>query len=64
MIKNSPLIMTAGWVVLCLAIVLGSAAMIATPGEAPFSVPMPGNYIAMQKGVTDGMGAPWEAGDS
>lgn len=42
MIKNSPLIMAAGWVVLCLAVVLGSAAMIATPGEAPFSVPIPG----------------------
>ncbi len=24
-------------------------------------VPMPDNYMAMQKGVTDGMGAPWEA---
>ncbi|MBW2583116.1 MAG: TRAP transporter substrate-binding protein, partial [Deltaproteobacteria bacterium] len=30
-------------------------------GAVPVSVPMPGNYMAMQKGVTDGMGAPWDA---
>lgn len=30
-------------------------------GGVPVSVPMPDNYMAMQKGVTDGMGAPWEA---
>jgi len=30
-------------------------------GGVPMSVPMPENYIAMQKGVTDGMGAPWDA---
>jgi len=30
-------------------------------GGVPISVPMPGNYMALQKGVTDGMGAPWEA---
>ncbi len=24
-------------------------------------VPMPDNYMSMQKGVIDGMGAPWEA---
>ena len=30
-------------------------------GGVPVSVPMPDNYIALQKGVTDGMGAPWEA---
>jgi len=30
-------------------------------GAVPASVPMPGNYMAMQKGVTDGMGAPWDA---
>jgi TRAP-type C4-dicarboxylate transport system substrate-binding protein len=30
-------------------------------GAVPVSVPMPENYMAMQKGVTDGMGAPWDA---
>ncbi len=30
-------------------------------GGVPMMIPMPGNYIALQKGVTDGMGAPWEA---
>lgn len=30
-------------------------------GGVPMMIPMPGNYIALQKGVIDGMGAPWEA---
>ena len=38
-----------------------STEMMKALGGVPVSVPMPGNYIAMQKGVTDGMGAPWEA---
>lgn len=38
-----------------------STEMMKLLGGVPVSVPMPGNYIAMQKGVTDGMGAPWEA---
>lgn len=38
-----------------------STEMMKRLGGVPVSVPMPGNYIAMQKGVTDGMGAPWEA---
>ena len=33
-------------------------------GGVPVSVPMPDNYMALQKGVTDGMGAPWEAVNS
>ena len=35
--------------------------MMKALGGVPISVPMPGNYQALQKGVTDGMGAPWEA---
>jgi TRAP-type C4-dicarboxylate transport system substrate-binding protein len=27
----------------------------------PMMIPMPDNYISLQKGVIDGMGAPWEA---
>jgi len=38
-----------------------STEMMKTLGGVPVSVPMPANYIAMQKGVTDGMGVPWEA---
>jgi len=30
-------------------------------GGVPMLIPMPDNYIAMQKGTIDGMGAPWEA---
>jgi TRAP-type C4-dicarboxylate transport system substrate-binding protein len=30
-------------------------------GGVPMLIPMPGNYLALQKGVIDGMGAPWEA---
>jgi TRAP-type C4-dicarboxylate transport system substrate-binding protein len=30
-------------------------------GASPMLIPMPDVYIAMQKGVLDGMGAPWEA---
>jgi len=41
-----------------------STEMMKALGGVPVSVPMPGNYIAMQKGVTDGMGAPWEAAKS
>ena len=35
--------------------------MMKALGGTPMMVPMPDNYMAMQKGVTDGMGAPWEA---
>jgi len=38
-----------------------STEMMKALGGVPVSVPMPGNYMALQKGVTDGMGAPWEA---
>jgi len=38
-----------------------STEMMKALGGIPVSVPMPNNYISMQKGVTDGMGAPWEA---
>ena len=41
-----------------------STEMMKLLGGVPVSVPMPENYMAMQKGVTDGMGAPWEAVDS
>jgi TRAP-type C4-dicarboxylate transport system substrate-binding protein len=30
-------------------------------GAVPMLIPMPDNYISLQKGVIDGMGAPWEA---
>ena len=30
-------------------------------GATPMLIPMPDNYMALQKGVTDGMGAPYEA---
>ncbi|MCG8337502.1 MAG: TRAP transporter substrate-binding protein [Proteobacteria bacterium] len=30
-------------------------------GGVPLLIPMPDTYIALQKGVIDGMGAPWEA---
>ncbi|MFK5954421.1 MAG: TRAP transporter substrate-binding protein [Desulfobacterium sp.] len=30
-------------------------------GAVPVSIPMPDNYPALQKGVIDGMGTPWEA---
>jgi TRAP-type C4-dicarboxylate transport system substrate-binding protein len=41
-----------------------STEMMKALGGVPVSVPMPGNYMALQKGVTDGMGAPWEATNS
>jgi TRAP-type transport system periplasmic protein len=41
-----------------------STEMMKLLGGVPVSKPMPENYMAMQKGVTDGMGAPWEAVDS
>ncbi len=30
-------------------------------GGVPMLIPMPDNYMSLQKGVIDGMGAPWEA---
>ena len=30
-------------------------------GAVPVLIPMPDNYLSLQKGVIDGMGAPWEA---
>jgi TRAP-type C4-dicarboxylate transport system substrate-binding protein len=30
-------------------------------GGVPMLIPMPDNYLSLQKGVIDGMGAPWEA---
>lgn len=30
-------------------------------GAVPILIPMPDNYLSLQKGVIDGMGAPWEA---
>jgi len=41
-----------------------STEMMKALGGVPVSVPMPENYMALQKGVTDGMGAPWEATNS
>lgn len=41
-----------------------STEMMKALGGVPVSVPMPENYMALQKGVTDGMGAPWEAVNS
>ncbi len=35
--------------------------MMKALGGTPMMVPMPDIYMAMQKGVIDGMGAPWEA---
>ena len=35
--------------------------MVKRLGGVPMLIPMPDNYISMQKGVIDGMGAPWEA---
>jgi len=35
--------------------------MMKALGGTPMMVPMPDNYMALQKGVIDGMGAPWEA---
>jgi TRAP-type transport system periplasmic protein len=35
--------------------------MMKALGGVPVLIPMPDNYISMQKGVIDGMGVPWEA---
>ena len=35
--------------------------MMKALGGTPMLIPMPDNYISLQKGVIDGMGAPWEA---
>ena len=35
--------------------------MMKALGGTPMMVPMPDNYMSLQKGVIDGMGAPWEA---
>ena len=35
--------------------------MVRALGGVPMLIPMPDNYISLQKGVIDGMGAPWEA---
>ncbi|MGD8847085.1 MAG: TRAP transporter substrate-binding protein [Desulfobacteraceae bacterium] len=35
--------------------------MMKSLGGTPMMIPMPDNYISLQKGVIDGMGAPWEA---
>jgi TRAP-type C4-dicarboxylate transport system substrate-binding protein len=35
--------------------------MVKLLGGVPMLIPMPDNYISLQKGVIDGMGAPWEA---
>ena len=35
--------------------------MLKALGGVPMLIPMPDNYISLQKGVIDGMGAPWEA---
>ncbi|QTA80097.1 C4-TRAP dicarboxylate transporter periplasmatic binding protein [Desulfonema limicola] len=38
-----------------------STDMVKALGGVPMLIPMPDNYISLQKGVIDGMGAPWEA---
>ena len=35
--------------------------MVRALGGIPMLIPMPDNYLSLQKGVIDGMGAPWEA---
>jgi TRAP-type C4-dicarboxylate transport system substrate-binding protein len=35
--------------------------MVKLLGGVPMLIPMPDNYISLQKGVIDGLGAPWEA---
>ncbi len=35
--------------------------MVKALGGVPMLIPMPDSYISLQKGVIDGMGAPWEA---
>ena len=35
--------------------------MMKALGGVPMLIPMPDNYISMQKGVIDGLGVPWEA---
>ncbi len=35
--------------------------MMKALGGVPVLIPMPDNYISMQKGVIDGLGVPWEA---
>lgn len=37
-----------------------STEMVKALGGVPMMIPMPDNYISLQKGVIDGMGAPWE----
>ncbi len=38
-----------------------STDMMKALGGIPMLIPMPDNYISLQKGVIDGMGVPWEA---
>ena len=35
--------------------------MVKALGGVPMLIPMPDSYLSLQKGVIDGMGAPWEA---
>ena len=35
--------------------------MVTALGGVPMLIPMPDSYLSLQKGVIDGMGAPWEA---
>ncbi|MFH0782150.1 MAG: TRAP transporter substrate-binding protein [Pseudomonadota bacterium] len=35
--------------------------MVSALGAVPMLIPMPDSYLSLQKGVIDGMGAPWEA---
>lgn len=35
--------------------------MVSALGGVPMLIPMPDSYLSLQKGVIDGMGAPWEA---